>query len=462
MSFRIATIVTISALNNVMMRWRYEACVLSFTRRWGFDDTKDFMAHFLTPEQLEANTTRGREDLTKTEVADLVEYKKAADAARREGKAPPTITRRSNHVAISPAVSAHSATTAQADGPVGPLISDAKEVKRVSNDSVELGRLQAAGVLSDHVDLHGQKRQFDEVNSGDLNNEQPEASQAAPEYRPVLPLKHTRRALPTSVDENPTTNDHSPDRQQYDQGEATALADSPSLGNIEGPPTKMRRSRAMTNVHAPQEQNTGLAQVRRPGMDISSVRSRSRSRSRSDKQRTLPNKTLSRGQKDDGIPHGQDPSPKNQKTVPAGYRHELYPIGLPVILFCPDDQVVRQGTIAKGGKTVWHEWNIPDTIQFLGAMDPSLELSHSVPGEIIKEVHTVSDKPVPTEPYTIEVPERKEPLYFPIGKKIVCVYPGLKRIVGGVIAADGPIPWQELSMASTILLLQKMDGRQAQ
>ena len=52
------------------------------------DDTKDFMTHFLTPEQLEANTTRGREDLTKTEVAELVEYKKAADSARREGKAP--------------------------------------------------------------------------------------------------------------------------------------------------------------------------------------------------------------------------------------------------------------------------------------------------------------------------------------------------------------------------------------
>ena len=460
MSLKVVPIVTPAALNNVAMRFRYEACVLSFTRRWGSDDAKDFLTQFLTPQQLEANTTRGREDLTKKEVAELLEYKKAAASARRKGAPPPAIVRRVNHVAALPAVSPHYATTAQATSPVGSLISHVDPVKRVSNDGVEYEGIRATGLVNNQIVPHGQKRRFEETfDSRDVNNVQPEDSQATPEYRSVLPAKRARMSLQTPIDGHPTTGCHSPDKRQYHQGVAKSFTSLPSLGTVEEPPAKERRGGSVVNGNitqqVSQEQQVDLAQGQRSASNISSAGSDPRF----EKKRTLPSPNITppdRGQTEYAYPHSLDPSPKNRKTVPAGFRHEIYPIGLPIILFCPDDTVVQQGIVTKGENTVWRKEKIPDTIQSLQKMNTSQELTHSVPSEIFRKA-TVSKIPIPTEPYTYEVPEGFEPLNYPVGKKIVCVYPSIKKIVGGVIAADGQTLWQELSTATTIDLLEEMD-----
>ena len=461
MSLKVVPIVTPAALNNVAMRWRYNACVLSFTRRWGSDDAKDFLTQFLTPQQLEANTTRGREDLTKKEVAELLEYKKAAASARRKGAPPPAIARRVNNVAALPAVSPYSATTAQAASPAGSLTSHVDPVKRVSNDGVEYEGIRATGLVNNQIVPRGQKGQFEETfESREVNNVQPEDSQATPEYRLVPPAKRARRSLQTSVDGDPTPGFYSPDKQQYHQGGATSFTSLASLGTVEEPPAKERPGRSMVNgsitQHVSQEQEIELAQGQRSALDISSAGSNPRF----EKKSTLPSPNIilsDGGQTECAYPDSLDPSQKNRKIVPAGFRHEIYPIGLPIMLFCPDDTVVRQGIVTKGENTVWRKEKIPDTIESLRKMDASQELSHSAPSEIFRKAQTVvSNNPIPTEPYTYEVPEGFEPLNYPVGKKIVCVYPSIKKIVGGVIAADGQTLWQELSTATTIDLLEEM------
>lgn len=446
-SLKVVPIVTISGLNNVAMRWRYEACVLSFLRRLGSDDTRDFLTQFLTPQQLDANTTRGREDLTKAEVAELFEYKRAAESARRKGQAAPEIARRIIDVEAPPVVSPHVAITTPAATLGGRLVSHAEWAKKVLNYSVEDGRVSAAGPSIDQVKTHRQKRHFDEaIDSRDVNHLPPEDSDltsrdlATSKYRPILPLKYTRRTLRSSVNEDLTTNHLSLKGQQFHQGGAKALASFASVGPIEGPPAKKRwgKSRVNENItqQGSQERQIRLAQGRRPGLDINS---RAGSNPRDDRQITLPAPNSHilpcGGHIEDANPDRREPPPKNRKTVTPGLRHVMYRIGLAITVFCPDDTVVRQGIIKGGEQTVWHEQTIPDTIRTLREMDTSQGLPHSVPSEVFGNVQTSSNKPLPTEPYTYEVPEGFEPLVYPIGKKVVCVCPGAKKIVAGIIAA---------------------------
>lgn len=448
MSTKVVPIVTIAGLNNVAMRWRFEAGVLSFIRRKGADDTKEFLTQFLTPQQLAANTTRGGRDLTKAEVLELLEYKKAADSARKKGEAPPALARRVDVVEAPPVVSSPSAMNNQAAGPVGPLISHADPIGKILNDSVDQVRESATGLLVDQVETRGQKRQLEKaIETGDP----PEDSRDTPkartmsEYRPVLPLKHSRRAissLETPANEDFATAYLSPG-QQYHQAGAKSLTNSPSLCTAEGPPTKKRRGKSMFNdaitQHEWQNQHIGLAQGRRPDFNDS--------------------RPVSSPRHEYAYLNCPDPPPKNRKTVPPGFRHVLYPIGLAITLFCPDDTVVRQGIIKSGEKTVWHDQKIPDMIQTLQAMHPSHKLSRSVPSEVFRKVHVISSKSIPTESYSYDVPEGFEPLNYPIGKKVVCVYPGTEEIFGGVIAADGHTLWQRLSVATTIALLEDMKTR---
>ena len=331
-SLRVVTIVTIAGLNNVAMRWRYEACVLSFLRR--SDDTKDFLRQFLTPQQLEANTTRGREDLTKSEVAELFAYKKAAESARKKKQPPPKLVRRYIDVEAPPVVSSDLATTAQATTPVEPLMSHAEWVKKVVNDDAEYGRGSAAGLRNDQVKIQGQKRQFvDAIDSGDLKIVPPEdgdstaRDRAASEYRPILPLKHGRRTLQTSVNEDLSTNYLSREGQGYHPRGTEALIDSSSLGTVEGPPAKKRwvQSRANGNVaqQVPQVRQIERAQGRRsPGLG---THSSARSNTRYDGDRTLPpasRHSPSYGKQIEcAYPDRRDSPPKNRKIVPPGFRH---------------------------------------------------------------------------------------------------------------------------------------------
>ena len=130
-----------------------------------------------------------------------------------------------------------------------------------------------------------------------------------------------------------------------------------------------------------------------------------------------------------------------------------------MILFCPDETVVRQGIIKANEKTAWQEEKIPNTIRTLREMDPSQKLSHLVPSEIFRKAQTSSNTSMPTEAYTHDVPEGFEPFNYPIGKKVICVFPGAKKIFGAVIAAAGQSIWQRLSAATTISLLKDMEER---
>ena len=331
MSLKVVPIVTIAGLNNVAMRWRYEACVLSFLRR--SDDTKDFLRQFLTPQQLKANTTRGREDLTKSEVAELFEYKKAAESARKKKQAPPKLIRRFTNVEAPPVVSPDLATTAQATAPVEPLMSHAEWVKKVLNNGAEYRRVSAAGLRNDQVKIRGQKRQFVEaIDSRDLKVVSPENSdstardRAALEYRPILPLKHGRRTLQTSVNEDVSTNYLSPEGQGYLPGRTNALINSPSLGTVEGPPAKKRWAQSRVNgniAQVPQVRQIERAQGgRTPGLDINSSAGPN---TRYDGERTLrpPSRHSSPngGQIEYAYPDRRDSPPKNRKIVPPGFRH---------------------------------------------------------------------------------------------------------------------------------------------
>ncbi|KAL8796503.1 MAG: hypothetical protein Q9195_001177 [Heterodermia aff. obscurata] len=439
-SLKIVPVVTLAGLNNVAMRWRFEACVLSFTRRRGSDDTRNFLSQFLTPQQLAANTTRGRQDLTKTELAELFEYKKAADSAKKNGQDAPAIPRRVNHVESPLVVSPGSATAAQAASPVGPLMSDSGPifqvvepvdplfsdddwVKKVFNGSVDDAIELAAELLVGQVDARGRKRQLDEtIDSGDPDHLPRGNSSIAPR-----------------------------DRAMPEYG-------SPSLSNFEGPPTKKRRGTSMVNdtitQNGSQERQIGLVQVRSPDSD----NSRAGSYPRHNDNRRLPpfnnHDILRRGTTQYVYPDHLAASPKNRKIVPPGFRHAIYPVGTAIILFCPDDTVVQQGIIAGEDKTAWHEQKIPDTIRTVRAMNASLQLSHPAPSEVFRNVQTSSTH---TEPYSYDLPEGFESLIFPIGRKVVCIYPHTKEIVGGVIAADGQTLWRRLSAATTIDLLENMD-----
>ena len=446
-SLKVVPIVTIAGLNTVAMRWRYEACILSFTRRLGSDDTRNFLSQFLTHQQLDANTTRGREDLTKAEVAELFEYKRAAESARRKGQAAPKIARRIIDVEAPPVVSPHAALATQSAARGGPLISHAEWAEKRFSDSVEYGRASAAGLSIDQVKSHRQKRQFDEaINSRDLSNSPPEASgftsrdPATSNYRPILPLKHTPRTLQSSVNEDLTTNYLSPKGQQYHQGGTKALTSFSSPDTVEGPPAKRRwvKSRVDGSItqQGPQERGIGLAQGPRPDLGINSSAG---SNARYDRQRALPhpnNHILPNGGQIEGAyPDRLDPPPMDRRTVPPGFRHVMYPVGTAVTIFCPDDIAVWQGIITGGEKTRWHKETIPDTIRTLQEMDASQGLPHSVPSEVFRNVQTSANKPLPTEPYIYNVPEGFEPVVCPIGKKVVCVCAGTKKILAAIIAA---------------------------
>lgn len=441
-------IVTIPGLTNVAMRWRYRACVLSWSRRAGSDDTRRFLKHFLTAEQFRNNSTRGREDLTKHEVNQLETYKRSAELARNRKQPVPNPLATIHDAAPSPIAAAPAVQPlspgAESSGLNGGVISfdDWSQHQEANNpnwrDEEDFDFGQPSDWLDDgEVPIHQEPSPIlDQLLDGsyareDHSHSPEELEKADPSHADLYgPQAYTINKPKRSFAEMVGTEDYEQDSTQaqyHNQGHDSLdkfRSGDQVMSGIR--PIRQLKRTLQANGQAPSETYTD-------GID-------SVTQMRSHRQRHHPKQQFMKPKlSDTGIPMGSAGKKRRLEHSPAG----------------PSAQ---------------DETQIPTWQQGVSSLRNNHDQGFSSPDhEVAEGFQQDTDEEEPLSPQCSKqdasagnwktVPAGHRHLILPTNEAITFFCPDDTRIKNGVITAKSETLWHEPSISDTIGALKEMDPK---
>ena len=460
-------------LTNVAMRWRWQAGILSWSRRANSDGTRKFLEQFLTADQLRRNTTRGSIDLTKQELAELYEYKKDFNRAQEQKAEIPEPPRRIPHMAAAPRIPRHrrpnTASTSHADfqtaqsqqvdrqglnprsygsglslthpfGPSGNVLpSNHCRPNQPKND--QLGGAGSSNFLDDGSFLdNGSSSPLDIVNLGTNNRrKRRHAEVITPDDDESSPFQLQK---PSPYHEDVHTRGPAPKKSRLDADSLPKSSPEKSHRHFPAPKSNSREGSKREGVRA----GPAFSRPKKSGSRPSDNGVSSNPANRADHDSGLHQ--LRQGAQTSGC----------QIEVPTGFGAVFFPVGAGTTFFATTDTEAYFGFVKSNNETKWESMPLSVVIEYLQDKDPQQDdepgVLHTTQGFQIGPDQSPLDVP-----YRISSREGYGVKMFPVGALVFYYSTKDRTAFAGRISPQDSTVWSKMSWEVTIRTLQKMEKR---
>ena len=455
------------ALNNVAMRWRWQAGILSWSRRANADGTQKFLEQFLTAEQITRNTTRGSRDLTKEEVAELSDYKKQYNWAKAQGQRPPNPPRRVPHKERAPGNpkprKPNTASTSHTDFQAHRSHQNTQQGLNHSsygsnpnlNPKLGFPGLPAPSIQYDPVHKNGYQPN---------GVEDPVASKSgssSPLDLMDLATNNQRKRRHAEVitlddDEPSPSRLRNPILGNEDRASVWPASKKRRLDADRVPEFSDKKSYRETSARRRDSRKISKREEARAGLHHSRARKSSPA-----PDNGIPNNPTSDAEGYHGGPYQLDqeaPTPGRQIEVPPGFEPVFFPVGAATTLFATTDTGISFGFIEADDKTRWETLELSVAIKYLQDLDAQQDdepgVRHTMlnfefaPDQLPREVsYRISSR----EGYGFKI--------FPVGTVIFCYSTEDRAAFAAQVSPKDSMVWTKMSWGCTIRVLENMEKR---